>query len=110
MARIIDKFKAANPLAVVPASLHACIQWDNFIRAVKHNDIALLELKRPRDPTREVKEMKDKLSLRPDLAPVVDWCMAWIRGTREKYVSPSFTDMLTVWQREKDNDPNSTFF
>jgi hypothetical protein len=61
-------------------------------------------------PTREVKAMKDKLSLRPDLAPVVDWCMAWIRGTRQKYVTPSFMDMLTAWQREKDNYPNSTFF
>ncbi len=89
LSRIIDEFKAANPSEVVPASLHACIQWDNFIRAVTHNDIALLELKRPRDPTREVKSMQDKFSLRPDLALVVDWCMAWILGAREKHVTPS---------------------
>jgi hypothetical protein len=109
LSRIIDEFKAANPSEVVPASLHACIQWDNFIRAVTHNDIALLELRRPRDPTREVQSMQDKFSLRPDLARVVDWCMAWIRGAREKHVTPSLTDMLTAWQREKDHNPNSTF-
>jgi hypothetical protein len=67
---MIDEFKEANPSAVVPSSLHSCLQWDNFIHAVTHNDIGLLELKRHRDPTRTAKTMHDTLSLSPDLAPV----------------------------------------
>ncbi len=100
LAGIIDEFKAANPSAVVPTSLHSCLQWDNFIRAVTNNDISVLVLKRHTDPTRNTKTMHDKLSLRPDLAPVVDWCMAWIRGAREKHVTPSLSAMLAAWARE----------
>ncbi len=45
--------------------------------------------------------MQDKLSLRPELEPVVDWCMAWIRETRRAVAIPTHKAMLQAWEAEK---------
>jgi hypothetical protein len=109
LSAIIDEYQAANPSEPLLKSFLASIKWETFLRAIFQNDINLLLLKRQRVPTRDVTTMQEKLTLRPYLAPVVDWCMAWIRETRRNHVNPTLTDMTLAWNSEKAKDPNSTF-
>jgi hypothetical protein len=93
LIKIIQEYKAANPSGVLPKSLKASIQWETFIQAVMQNNIDLLVLKRQRDPVRDVRPIQDKLLMRPELAPVVDWCKAWIRETHRQCLNPTFENM-----------------
>ncbi len=75
MKQIIDDYNAANPTVTLPKSIHRSIQWDTFRAAVVKDDYDAFVLKRTRDPVRDVTRMQDKLSCRPDLAPVVKLIM-----------------------------------
>ena len=75
--QIIDDYIATNPPVPLPKSIQQSLQWDTFRAALVKDDYDMFVLRRARDPVREVTRMQDKLSLRPDLAPVVNWCMAW---------------------------------
>jgi hypothetical protein len=59
---------------------------------------------------RDVKTMQEKLSLRPELEPVVDWCMAWIREARRAVAIPTHKAMLLAWEAEKAKNPTDPFF
>ncbi len=74
------------------------------------DDIDLLPLQRQRPPMRDVKTMQEKLSLRPDLEPVVDWCMAWLREARRAVKKPTHKAMLQAWEDDKANNPTDPFF
>jgi hypothetical protein len=78
LTSIVEDFRKANPLAELPCSLLSYLIWDEVLAAVTHNDINMLSMRRLRNPIRDVVSMHDKLRQRPDLAPMVDWCMAWI--------------------------------
>ncbi len=73
------------------------------------DDYDMFVLKRTRDPVREVTGMQDKLSLRPDLAPVVNWCMAWIRAARRQGVLPAFENMKSASTSEQAKNPTKQF-
>ena len=66
LTSIVEDFRKANPLAELPCSLLSYLIWDEVL------------VRRLRNPIRDVVSMHDKLRQRPDLAPMVDWCMAWI--------------------------------
>ena len=85
---IVQKYKAAHPEDKMPNTIHACFQWDTLCNAVMANDVTLLTMQRQRAPTRDANTMQEKLLLRPELGPVVDWCMAWIRETRRAGGNP----------------------
>jgi hypothetical protein len=67
-------------------------------------------LKRSRDTVLDVSKMQDKLLMRPDLAPVVDWCMAWILAARRQCEIPTFENMKLAWKSEQAKDPTNQFF
>ena len=67
-------------------------------------------LRRARDPVREATRMQDKLLLRPDLKPVVNWCMAWIQEARRQGVLPTFENMKNAWASEQARNPTNAFF
>ena len=78
LTSIVEDFRKANPLAELPCSLLSYLIWDEVLAAVTHNDINMLSMRRLSNPIRDVVSMHDKFRQRPDLAPMVDWCMAWI--------------------------------
>ncbi len=95
-----EVFSRLDPMGNVSLCCHA--EWCQLASPER--------LKRHRDPTRDVTTMQEKLTSMPDLAPVVDWCMACIREKRLNYVNPTFSAMLLAWQSEteKEKDPTST--
>jgi hypothetical protein len=107
---IIAAYQEARPLHKLPRTINACLQWEPFQKAVVADDIDLLPLRRIQAPTRDVKTMQEKLRLRPDLGPVVDWCMAWIRETRRAGVIPTQNAMLLAWEDERAKHPTNPFF
>jgi hypothetical protein len=108
--QIIDDYNAANPAATLPKSIAQSLQWDTFKAALTKDDYDMFVLRRARDPVREATRMQDKLSLRPDLAPVVNWCMAWIQAARRQGVLPTFENMKNAWTREQAENPTNEFF
>jgi hypothetical protein len=105
--QIINDYNAANPAAVLPKSIQQSLQWDTFKAALMQNDYDMFVLRRARDPVREATRMQDKLSLRPDIAPVVEWCMAWIQAARRQGVLPTFENMKSAWTSEQAKNPTN---
>jgi hypothetical protein len=107
---IVQRYKAAHPEEDLPNTIHACFQWESLSKAVMANDMTLLTMQRQRAPTRDAPTIQEKLLLKPELEPVVDWCMAWIRETRRAVVTPTHKAMLRAWEDEKAKDPANPFF
>ncbi len=112
MKQIINDYNATNPTVTLPKSIQQSIQWDTFRAALVEDDYDMFVLRRTRNPVREVTGMQYKLSLRPDLAPVVNWCMAWImiRAAHRQGVLPTFENSKSAWTSEQAKNPTNHFF
>ena len=108
--QIIDDYVAANPGNVLPKSIAQSLQWDTLKAALSQDNYNMFVLKRAREPVRDTPSMQDKLLLRPDLGPVVKWCMAWIQATRRQGVLPTFENMKNAWTSEQARNPTNAFF
>jgi hypothetical protein len=109
---MIEEYKKVHPEDdTLPATITSCIQWEQLEKAILEDNIEFLTLQRQRTPLRDVPTMEGKLSARPELGPVVDWCVAWIREARRAAVKkPTHKAMLEAWEAEKAKKPNDPFF
>jgi hypothetical protein len=79
-----ERFREIHPTA--PSTVGSYLNMREFRIAVRANDITLLLIKRSVPKVGILPTMQAKLAERPDLKPIVDWCMEWIRTTRYRAV------------------------
>jgi hypothetical protein len=77
---LLDSFKRIHPGA--PPSLKSVIFRDQWLEAVRENDISKLVLSRTVPVVKTVKTIREKLEKRPEMKYLFDWCLKWIRSER----------------------------
>ncbi len=50
-------------------------------------------------------EEKFKLALRPELQPMVKWCMNWIRQERAERRKPNMEKLQCAWDQAQSQNP-----
>jgi hypothetical protein len=102
---VLDSFKKLHPDA--PPSLKSVIFRDQWLEAVRENDISKLVLSRTVPVVKTVKTIREKLEKRPEMKYLFDWCLKWIRSERAHLREPNFTRMANEWdqRRAQGDDP-----
>ncbi len=66
-----------------PSSMHHYFDRDIWAAAVCADDANMFRAKRVKQPVKEAGSLVDKIRLKPELGPFVDWCAAWLRNAHE---------------------------
>ena len=107
MRALCQNFRAIHPAA--PVSLKCYLSKDALIAAVQANDISLLYVGRATPEIKLLDSMEAKLLCRPDLAPMVDWCIEWMQSERNANRVPTHRGMQTAWDLMRSTTKDALF-
>ena len=106
LTAVLKAFKQKHD-GIVPPSVKHGFTVDTWKEAVRANDIKLFATAKHVPPVKKVHTIQEKLKERPELRPLIDWCMECIKTDRAQQAglqySPNLEKMKHEWTRQKDN-------
>jgi hypothetical protein len=102
--------KESHPGNPAPVSLKTYLSMDEFLDAVRTNDITRILLRRSAPEVKTAKTVQAKFVCREDLQPMVAWHMEWIRTEREENESPNLNSMHEAWESAWARDPTNALW
>ena len=97
LAAVIKEYRTLHPDA--PASLRSTITTEGWKAAVRENNIDMLTMARSVAEVKTKTTLEEKLNIRSDLRPLIDWCITWIQSERKAGRSPTLTRMEAECKR-----------
>jgi hypothetical protein len=86
LAAVIKEYQALHPDA--PASLRSTITTEGWRNAVRENNIDMLPMARSVAEVKRLNTLEEKLNIRNDLRPLINWCITWIQSERKEGTFP----------------------